>query len=121
MQIRPIVMIDDDESTRELVTEYLSLEGYQAVGVADPVAALRDLPTYRPSLILLDSILGSDTTDADFIAAYHSTPGPHAPIVLFTGRADPEARAEELRIAGALPKPFDLQDLLAVVRQHAAT
>jgi DNA-binding response OmpR family regulator len=120
MKTRPIVMIDDDESTRELVTEYLSLEGYETFGVADPVAALRGLSTCRPSLILLDSILGSETTDADFINAYRSTPGPHAPIVLFTGRSDPEARAEELHIAGALSKPFDLQDLLDVVQRHTA-
>jgi CheY-like chemotaxis protein len=51
-----------------------------------------------------------------FIRAYRSQPGPHAPIVVQTAAPDAERTAREVAADAFLGKPFNLVDLLAVVR-----
>ena len=50
-------------------------------------------------------------------------PGPHAPIILFTASGAPAAAAEVARLgaAGFLSKPFDLEQLVALVARLAGS
>jgi len=53
-----------------------------------------------------------------FLSAYHAGPGPHVPVVFTTTGAMNADEATEARAAGLLPKPFELDALLALVAQH---
>ena len=55
-----------------------------------------------------------------FAEAYRRLPAPHAPIVCVTAAHDAPARSRELGANAFLGKPFELDDLLARVGQHAA-
>ena len=57
-----------------------------------------------------------------FAAAYQQMPPPHAPLVLLTagtvGAGDIVLGRPLPVAADVVPKPFELDDLLAVVRRH---
>ena len=77
-----ILVVDDDESIRQIVRLCLSDEGYSVSEAPNGRVALEGLHESRPSLILLD--LRMPVMDGwEFARQYRQTPGPHAPIVAF--------------------------------------
>ena len=116
-----VLVVDDDPLIREVVTATLRDEGYDVAGAPDGQTALASAAASPPGLILLDMAMpGLD--GRGFAAAYRALPGPHAPLVVFTAGATvagPQftdaGLLAELGAAGALPKPFDLDDLVALV------
>jgi CheY-like chemotaxis protein len=115
-----VLVVEDDESIRDILAEALAEDGHGVTATGDAAAALRYLEGWRPDLIVLDLLL-PDLDGWAFAEAYRRSPPPHAPILLCTaaapagdgtvfGRPLPEA-------AGVLEKPFDLAHLLAVVRR----
>lgn len=110
-----ILVIDDDESIRQIVHLFLSDEGYEVIEAPNGRAALDALEDFRPSLILLD--LRMPVMDGwEFARRYRLTPGPHAPIVAFVAALNAVQEAAELETALVLGKPFDLDELLIAVR-----
>ena len=112
-----ILVIDDDEGIRDILDLILTEEGYDAVAVSETTAALEQIERIPPQLILLDSGLAISAA-SEFVAAYCARPGQHAPIIVLSAAADISRRAQAVRAAGYLAKPFDLADLLALVSQH---
>jgi CheY-like chemotaxis protein len=54
----------------------------------------------------------------EFAQRYASLPGEHAPIVAFVAALNAEQECAMLTTASILTKPFDLDDLLKVVRNQ---
>jgi two-component system nitrogen regulation response regulator NtrX len=120
-----ILLIDDDETIRELVSAVLGDEGYRVVAVPDTDSGLQALRTSPPKLILLDSLANGRAHSA-FVMEYERLPAPHAPIYLFSAATNAEETAGQLGLAGVLTKPFDIESLveLAVTygcEKHATT
>jgi DNA-binding response OmpR family regulator len=112
-----ILVVDDDESIRQIVRLFLSDEGYQVFEAANGQAALQVVEVYPPSLILLD--LRMPVMDGwEFARKYQETPGPHAPIVAFLAALNVKKEIGDLDAAAILSKPFDLDELLLAVRSH---
>ena len=114
---RCILIIDDDDSIREFMGMALSDEGYRILTAAHGAAALQLIAGSRPDLILLD--MRMPVMDGwEFARRYRALPGPQAPIVVLTaGRSALEA-AQEIGAADSLAKPFDIQELLAVIEHQ---
>jgi CheY-like chemotaxis protein len=80
--------------------------------------ALDRVRAQRPAVNLTDvrmPVMDGPT----FVRRYRAGPGPHAPVVAF---AASQAGLDEARAAGVdalLAKPFDLDDLLAIVDRLA--
>ncbi len=100
------------------IRDVLTDEGYEMVEAIDGAEAL-DLATRQPpDLILLDMRL--PVLDGwQFADAYRATPGPHAPIIVMTAARDAAGIATEIQAQGYLAKPFNLDDLLAVIRKYS--
>jgi CheY-like chemotaxis protein len=111
-----VLVVDDDEDSREIVVECLNEAGYHAKGVSGGAAALEVLRTERPSLVLSDLFMsGMDGKELLIRARQRDIPTP--PFVFVTGAAP--STLED--ISGAvLYKPFDSDQLLAVVAHHCA-
>ena len=111
-----VLIVDDDASLRLLCRVNLELDGYRVVDAPTVAAAEEVLAGGAVDLILLDIHIGAD----DGIALMRSLRQRQheAPVVLFTGsaRLDSETRAEA---DGVVPKPFQLEQLLGVVRELA--
>ena len=114
-----ILVVDDDESIRQVVSLFLVDEGFDVLAAANGQAALDILKRFRPSIILLD--LRMPVMDGfEFVSRYRLMPGPHAAIVAFVATLNAEAEAKALGAACLLEKPFDLDDLLSAVQAAGA-
>lgn len=112
-----ILVVDDDEAIRTVVSLVLSDEGYDVVTAEHGRAALDRLATVQPDLILLD--MRMPIMDGwELARAYQNAPEPRATIVVLTAAHDAATRAAQINAAGYLAKPFALNDLLAVVDKH---
>jgi CheY-like chemotaxis protein len=115
-----ILVVDDDTVICGLIADVLGAEGYEVATACDGAAALRILEEMQgrrrppPDLILLDMRMPVMDGRA-FLAAYRRSPPPHARVVLSTAAADAAASAAEVAADGVLAKPFDLDQLIAVV------
>jgi two-component system, chemotaxis family, chemotaxis protein CheY len=115
MATERILVVDDDESIRQIVRMCLSDEGYDVREASNGQAALDTLEGSPPDLILLD--LRMPVMDGwEFARLYADTPEPHAPIVAFVAALNAEQECADLPAAAILNKPFDLEDLLSAVR-----
>jgi len=115
-----ILVVDDDESIRQIVSIFLTDEGYEVASVANGQVALDIVYEFRPHIILLD--LRMPVMDGwQFVRCYRAAPGPHAPIVAFVAALHAEAERDEIGAAGLLAKPFDLEDLLNAVEDAKRT
>lgn len=112
-----VLVVDDDEGIRELITSALAEEGYDVTAATDGVEALDIVRRCDPAMILLD--MRMPVMDGrQFARAYRAQPGPHAPIVICTAALDAEEDARAIGAAGFIGKPFRLDDLLAAVGSH---
>ncbi|MFK8023470.1 MAG: response regulator transcription factor [Ilumatobacter sp.] len=111
-----IVIADDDRQIREALDRILRFEGYETVPVADGAAALEAFIEHEPDAAILD--VNMPFVDGIAVTRRLRDRGDRTPILLLTARRETADRVEGLD-AGAddyLPKPFDLDELLARVR-----
>ncbi len=115
---RTVLLIDDDEDLLDVVTLALADEGYHAVTAPNGAAALVLISQARPALILLD-VRMPIIDGCDFMRAYRQTTGGHAPIILVSAVNNLAEVAHEVGADGYLAKPFELDEFLKVIDQHA--
>jgi len=109
-----ILLVDDDESIRQVVSLFLTDEGYAIAQAGNGQAALDLLDEFRPEIILLD--LRMPVMDGwEFVRTYRKLPGPHVPIIAFVAALRAEQERDEIGAIGLLAKPFDLEELLGAV------
>ncbi len=113
-----ILVVDDDENLRELMVAILEGEGHTVVQAADGRDALRYLRAgARPLLVVLD--LTMPVMDGwQFHREMRADPNLAAiPVVVVSGWHDGEA-AVPVPANRFLRKPFDAEDLLALVARY---
>ena len=114
-----VLVVDDDEGIREVVTTVLSGEGYTVHEARNGAEALALVALELPAVILLD--MRMPVLDGwRFAATYRQQHDHEAPLVCMTAATDAAQRAAEIAAEATLAKPFDLEDLLAVVGRYCA-
>jgi CheY-like chemotaxis protein len=115
-----VLVVENDDSIRELIALALGDEGYEVSTAADGAIGLQIATASPPSLILLDMCM--PVMDGwTFARMYRDCPGPHAPIVVLTAGREAARAAHDIQAAGYLAKPFELARLFAVVARYTAT
>jgi DNA-binding response OmpR family regulator len=115
-----IAVVDDDVVLGELLRELLTDEGYRALIVEEATSAAERLSTERPDLILLDLRLGERGVGWHVLEALRRD-GRTASVPIIVCTADQGSlreRAGELSAfnCAAIEKPFDLDELLCLIR-----
>lgn len=111
-----ILVVDDEASIRLLCRVNLELDGHEVLEADTLAEARAAVETGDVDVVLLDVHLHAERSDA-LIAECHAQ-RPPIPVVLVTGSAD--VTLDGLSDADAiLPKPFELDALLATVRDLA--
>ena len=112
-----ILLIEDDADIRSSVAEFLQGEGYSVAEAASASRALDVLRTSRPDAIILDYALPDATDGAEFLVQKAKTMEVASiPVIVTTGYALPP---EVHGAAAILPKPFDVDRLLELIRRLA--
>jgi len=111
-----VLVVDDDRAIRESLVRALELEGYQVSACNDGAAALAAVREVEPDVLVLDLMMPS--VDGLTVCRVLRAEGDRVPILMLTARTETSDRVAGLD-AGAddyLPKPFDLDELLARIR-----
>ena len=113
-----ILIVDDDESLRELLRLHLSAAGYEVQVASDAIAAGYMVLQGAPDLIITDVNM-PHMSGFEFVAALRTEPALAAlPVIFLTSVEDGDSRGRELGAAGYLTKPVRADRLLALVAQH---
>jgi two-component system response regulator PrrA len=114
-----VLVVDDDEETRELVGAALAREGYELSSASSATEALRVASSETFAVIVLDVMLGRES-GLDLCARLRES-GVETPILFLSARGAVDARVEGLEAGGDdyLRKPFALKELCARVRALA--
>ncbi|CAJ1770515.1 Transcriptional regulatory protein CpxR [Aeromonas salmonicida] len=110
-----ILLVDDDLELTQLLTEILTLEGFQVTVAEDSEEGLLRLAEQDFNLVLLDVMMPRLNGFA-MLAKLRETHD--TPVLMLTARGDSQDRVNGLE-AGAddyLAKPFDDRELLARIR-----
>jgi DNA-binding response OmpR family regulator len=119
MALERILVVEDDTAIRELIAEILRGEGYLIDQAANGRDALLHVQRARPDAILLDlmmPVMDGQTFARAYGGLDHSST---IPIVVMSASPDLARSAEQLRpygVLGQLPKPFNVDELLTMVR-----
>ena len=111
-----ILVAEDDVEIRTALERILRYEGYEPVTVNDGAAALEAIGEHEPDLVILDVMM--PFVDGLTVCRRLRERNDRRPVLMLTARHEVSDRVAGLD-AGAddyLPKPFDLEELLARIR-----
>jgi DNA-binding response OmpR family regulator len=110
-----ILVVDDEDTIREVVRRYLELEGFQVYEAADGFEALDAIKAHQPDLIVLDLMLpGIDGLSL----TQHLRQDREIPIIMLTakGEASDRIRGLDLGADDYITKPFSPQEVVSRVK-----
>ena len=113
-----ILVIDDDESIRDLIRMHLSAAGYEVLIADDAIAAGYMVLRSPPDLIITDVNM-PHMDGFEFIAALRAdTTLPRIPVIFLTSYDEGDERGRQLGAVGYLTKPVRADRLLQIVAKH---
>ncbi|WP_257946245.1 response regulator [Shinella sp. CPCC 101442] len=110
-----VIVTDDDEDLREMVSDYLAGQGFSVRGVASGAALDAALCERPADLLIIDLNLPAED---GFSIARRIRAGSAVPIIMLTGASDVVDRVVGLEMGADdyVTKPFDLRELKARIR-----
>jgi two-component system OmpR family response regulator len=111
-----ILVVDDEEYIRDLVSSALRIAGYQSLTASDGSGALAATSSNDPDLLVLD--VGLPGIDGFEVCRRLRADGDDTPVIFLTARDTEEDRVSGFTKGGDdyLTKPFSLEELVARVR-----
>ena len=117
---RTVLVVEDDESIRNVITDVLEDRGFRVVGAGNGADALARLDDLRPDVMVLD-LLMPVMHGWDFMETYaEKTDGDTIPIVVVSVNPALPRSFSRFGVRGVVPKPFDVDDLLDAVEEALA-
>jgi PAS domain S-box-containing protein len=122
-----VLVVDDEESIREMIREGLSARGFYVQAAAGVEEALAVMARRTFHAVLCDLNLraggGAEASGLGLYAAVRNAqrPGEHTPFFLFmSGELAPAAVTQQLAQVGArtIQKPFRISDLIAILNDQ---
>jgi CheY-like chemotaxis protein len=114
-----VLIVEDEPLIRDLIASVLSEEGYEVVVAESGRAALDLLATREAHLVLMDVMMPDGNGPETFRALQEDARLSAVPVIMMS--AGVSRQALDPRVAGFLPKPFDLNRLLDLVARTLET
>lgn len=110
-----VLIVDDDQKLRELLTEYLTEFGFQVSTLSDGRGILPAVKAENPDIIILDIML-PHKDGFEILREIRTTFS--VPVIMLTARGEDADRIVGLELGADdyLPKPFNPRELLARIR-----
>lgn len=106
-----VLVVDDDRRLRELLSRFLSENGYRVTSAADAASARRKLDGFVFDCLILDVMMPGEN---GFELARFVRQSSAVPILMLTARTDANDRVQGLEIGADdyVAKPFEPRELL---------
>jgi CheY-like chemotaxis protein len=119
--LHTVLVVEDEPPLRELMADVLRDEGYAVEEAEDGAEAIRLLGQHRPGtsavcVVLLDMMLPE--VDGIGVLRHLAAHGTYIPVVAMSASRERLAEAMAAGARTTVPKPFDLDQLLAVVARN---
>ncbi|GJQ19715.1 MAG: hypothetical protein HBSIN02_00700 [Bacteroidia bacterium] len=116
-----ILVVDDEEALRTVLSAELEGEGYQVSTAADGDEAIKIIGSEQFHLILLD--IKMPNVDGFEVLKYVKQHQPSTKVIMLTGFADLKNAIESKKLGAEdfVSKPYDLVDLLTTVERVLGT
>ena len=120
MRAPKILIVDDDQESRNLLSEVLQANGYAVEAVADGVAARAELRRDDGYVVVIADLRMPKETGLELLRNLRQEKSKQAIILMSSFISGAERKlARELGAHALLEKPFRLTDLLRVVGELA--
>jgi DNA-binding response OmpR family regulator len=106
-----VLVVDDDPRLVMAMSDVLIAEGYDTKTAQNGEVAIRQLASFSPDVMFLD--MEMPKMDGFDVLRWLKANGVDVPVVIASNNDDVEAKA--LGAVSKLPKPFDLDQLLAAL------
>jgi DNA-binding response OmpR family regulator len=115
-----VLVIDDEPLMVKSTCMALKFNGFETAGAPDGPAGLREVALHKPDVILLD-IMMPDMDGWEVLSRLKADEGTkNIPVIIFTAReySNGNAMAESRGAVDYVAKPFDLSDLMSIIRRQ---
>lgn len=118
-----VLVVDDEEDIRELVSGVLEDEGYSVRTAADSTSALEAIRDRRPSLLLLDVWLQGSRMDGLQLLQEVKRHDSSLPVLMISGHGNLDTAVAAVREGAVdfIEKPFEAERLLHLVGRATET
>jgi signal transduction histidine kinase len=115
--MKKVLVIDDTEDVRTIITESLSLSGFEALGAEDGESGIQIARQHSPDLIICDINMPRLDGYATLTAMRENDTTATIPFIFLTGASDKlnMRKGMELGADDYLTKPFTHKELMAAV------
>ena len=115
---KKILVAEDDKAIIEVVKIILENEGYEVITADQGAHVYKAVETHAPDMILLDIwLFGEDGGQiAKTIKSKAHTK--NIPLIMMSANNETEKITKESGADGFLLKPFNIEDLIYIVRKH---
>jgi len=117
---KKIMIVDDEESIRELVNAVLSLEGFEVIAAEDGQECLEKLKEVKPDLILMDMMMPGMSGRETIKKIRKNPKTKDLKIIFLTVARFSETGKDTLKkmnILDYITKPFDNDDLVKRIKK----
>lgn len=117
MNVKKILIIDDEDEMARCLTGFFGERGYSTSVAQDGAQALMQVQKVRPDLVILDIMLPAGGGFHVLGRIRENVKLSGLPVIIITARADDLTRekAEALGVSGYFQKPVDLAKLFEKV------
>ena len=112
-----VLVVDDDPRLVMAISDVLGAEGYETRTAHNGEVAIRQLETFSPHVIVLD--MEMPKMDGFEVLRWLESNGIAVPVIIASNNDD--VSAKDLGAFSKLPKPFDLDQLLAALTAAVGT
>ncbi len=110
-----VLVVDDERSIREILSDLLASDGHLVDTAADGSEALEVIHGWRPDVVLLDMLM-PEVGAWDFLARYNGDSVCRGlPVAILSTTATAGGALEEAGVAAVISNPFDVHNLLETV------
>lgn len=119
---KKILVVDDDVSIADLLTQALYEEGYEVYKTVQSLRFYDAVREHHPDLILLDLMMPYLAGEDELQLMKLSPETSNIPVIVVTAKPEADVRQEEealrrMGVVNIVYKPFDLNQLVHVVKQ----
>jgi two-component system, OmpR family, response regulator len=115
-----LLIVEDEPQQRETLAMLFEGEGYNVRATDSAETAMDILATHRPDLVITDVKLTGLDGISFFEVVRSREEGRHVPFIFMTAYNDVDAieRVKKMGSVDYITKPFNLEDLIALVRSR---